>query len=824
MNKSLGLLLAAALLIAPAAQAKEVISPVFEDFSTFTSMDAGDASKKTFNTYFDYQQNAGRITAEQATDGKYGKSMMVTMPKSGTTPFMNSNTQLNGNGVFGFSIYLNDSPVGRRVNGKDLTGQWMNSMFDMNYNKIYSAGQQVATYENFNWYDVRVAFQFDKQSYDMYINGKKVNSAPLTLKDSAKGIQYFNFAGDPDPNATRDSVTYFDNIVAYGESGGAFGATTSIDKELGAVDTSIQQITVDFNHEVLTEDITQNVLLQNAAGAPVEGVTVTPKMKAGYYGGAVLTLSQRLSPQAGYKIVLNGLSDMLGGTLNKEIPFTTIDDRPVLEISPETAFETLPAGVKVKFSLTAKNLGGFSKIEIYRNGEKTGETEIGADSFSVPVTGGKNEVYALAVGEASSIESNKAVLNGVAYNTLEPILRTDFSGQNIFDGFPNYGAETGTLAAGTVDQAHGTSLKFVGNGEKAPYVNAPNMDGRSGIAMAEAEFYWEDIGTNNRDIFPIKVNPGQKWFSPVKLQNSGSLILQDQDQKNLVLVDKVEAKKWYKIRIYYDFRNKDITVVVNDELAAYRIGMFDQSITDILYTTVNTGPVAPPETSTFYLDNVVIAMTAPEVTVSSPSEGKIVPYENSAIEITFSEAMNLQSVQKENIILLDAAGNPVAYDGTYSEADKRFTLTPTEALIPNTQYQIKFREALKSLNGGSVSAERIVEFLTEKTPFGLESFLMKQGGKTLAALSEASPGEEVTLQVKVRNRNAEQLQAKLAAGIYKQNSQLTGFNFVSVSGSEVGKTYTITVKAPADVKTGNYKIRLFLLDNFTELNVADTME
>ena len=60
--------MAAVLLIAPAAQAKEVISPVFEDFSTFTSMDAGDASKKTFNTYFDYQQNAGRITAEQATD------------------------------------------------------------------------------------------------------------------------------------------------------------------------------------------------------------------------------------------------------------------------------------------------------------------------------------------------------------------------------------------------------------------------------------------------------------------------------------------------------------------------------------------------------------------------------------------------------------------------------------------------------------------------------------------------------------------------------------------------------------------------------------
>ena len=117
-----------------------------------------------------------------------------------------------------------------------------------------------------------------------------------------------------------------------------------------------------------------------------------------------------------------------------------------------------------------------------------------------------------------------------------------------------------------------------------------------------------------------------------------------------------------------------------------------------------------------------------------------------------------------------------------------------------------------------------MEFLTEKTPIGLEYFVMKQGGKTLAALSEAAPSEEVTLQVKVRNRNAEQLQAKLAAGIYKQNFQLTGFNFVSVSGSEVGKTYTITVKAPADVKTGNYKVRLFLLDNFTELSVADTME
>ena len=85
------------------------------------------------------------------------------------------------------------------------------------------------------------------------------------------------------------------------------------------MDTGIQQITVDFNREVLTEDITQNVLLQNAAGEPVDGVTVTPKMVAGYCGGAVLTLSQRLSPQTGYKIALNGLGDMLGKTLNKEI-------------------------------------------------------------------------------------------------------------------------------------------------------------------------------------------------------------------------------------------------------------------------------------------------------------------------------------------------------------------------------------------------------------------------------------------------------------------------------------------------------------------------
>lgn len=80
--------------------------------------------------------------------------------------------------------------------------------------------------------------------------------------------------------------------------------------------------------------------------------------------------------------------------------------------------------------------------------------------------------------------------------------------------------------------------------------------------------------------------------------------------------------------------------------------------------------------------------TAPTITAFSPAGGATSVAINSAITITFSEALNAATVKSANLYLLKEGNTVVASTLTYNAATRTATLTPNAPLLNSTSYTI----------------------------------------------------------------------------------------------------------------------------------------
>lgn len=810
-------LILAIMLFAPAADAKDVTAPVFEDFFDFTSLAPGTAGAINISDGFiELRQNDGSITAEVAPDDRYGTSMKLTSVQSANGAAVNPKFSISGTAVYGLSVYLTGPDATLRLAGKYRKASgtaWLNTPLEMREGKVVIFGSEIGTYENDTWYDIRLAMRFDTHQCDVFINGERRNPAPIELPADAVGMDYFNINAAQAKSAA-ESAEYLDNMTAYGSCCGEFTLSTSLDSELSAVNPkTVDTIELSFDRELLPEtNVTDVISLQTADGTVVEDIKITPVQWGGYIRGAQLSLDAPLAANTDYRLTVSGAADLNGSPLSAQVAFTTIDDRPVLQIGADTDFAQMPENVNVKFSLLKKNLDGYTTLQFYCNGALVGQTGIEADDFDVQIAGGKNEIYAVATGSGDALVSNTATVYGIAYQVNEEVLFQSFLNADSLGTFPNFGPGAGDLSVVYTDDAHQNSLRFLGKQSQGSntntYINTPNFKGKTGITLIEGDFRWDILAPLKQAVTNFKVSTkesGEIFFAPINITVDGAMVLTYGNGQELTLVEQVDTGgRWYAMRVYVDCINKDITVVIDNELKAYRLPLSNQDVTDIAYLHLSIGGFNADYETLFYLDNLKINKVSAPCTVTSPQADTTIHYAaGTEIVLQFSEPMQPTLLGTDTILLKDANGASVPYLPALSEDGTRYTLTIQTALSPNAQYTVSFTDRVKSANGGALTPESQVTVTTEKLPFGLDSFRLTQEGAA----------------VTVRNRDAEERRVVLAAGIYTAANQLVGFNTASVVSTRDGMEFVIPL--PKDAISADRQVRVFLLDNMTELHTLD---
>ena len=835
MKKYLAIMFAM-LMLTSTAYAKGVTSPVFENFDTFQSIPDGTAGSVSFcDSYIQMFVNKGKITADTAEDDKYGTSVKLTSVTDSSGAALNPLFALEKNAVFGFSIYLTGEDSALRLAGKyqkaSGTG-WMMPM-EMKNGKIYALDKELGTYEKNVWYDIRFALRFETHECDVYVNGEKINTSPLGFSGEALKMAYFNI------NAARavsdgESAEYLDNMTAYDSNCGNFKMTSSIDSELFAVNPkTTNEITLNFSRELLPgEDINSYMRLENN-GADVADAEITPIIRGGYVSGAKISVPQGLKENEDYKIVFEGASDLNGESLKDEISFKTIDNRPVLGILADTEFEKLPENVKVNFKLTKKNFEDCEEIDIYLNGEKVKTIDASEDSFDVMIGGGSNEIYAYAKCGGEDVMSDTLVIEGIKYSTNEEQLINNFDGSNPLTSFMNSSAGAGELKVEFTDNEHGKSLKFLGKqtvgDNKNAYVNTQKINGKAGIVMFDSEFRFDELAPVNSALPILKaITSANKeiFYGPVQIKSSGQMVLQYGSGQEKVLIDKIENDgRWYHFRMYFDCVNKEITVIVDDELKAYRVPMSNGDITDISYLHITAGGFESDMETLIYMDNMKIIRVSSDFAAELTTDTEQQAYEpGSKAVIEFSEPMNTSFLTAENILVKASDGSLCAYTPQLSEDGKTYTMVFDEGLQPDTAYTVEIGSRVKSANGGKYAADKELSFTTQKYPFGINGYRLKQNGKYLEKLSDAAAGEDIILETVIRNRNKETKNAVIAAGWYTALNSLSGFNAVSVTSSADKEVFSMTMTLPEGIPADGCELRIFLTDGFDSLNMYDTLK
>ena len=85
---------------------------------------------------------------------------------------------------------------------------------------------------------------------------------------------------------------------------------------------------------------------------------------------------------------------------------------------------------------------------------------------------------------------------------------------------------------------------------------------------------------------------------------------------------------------------------------------------------------------------------------------------NSAFTFTFASTLTASTINKQNIIFEDIAGNPVNYS-IEVVAGNIFVVTPVDILLANTVYEITLTTGISGPNSGSLPANKTLKLITE---------------------------------------------------------------------------------------------------------------
>ncbi len=151
-------------------------------------------------------------------------------------------------------------------------------------------------------------------------------------------------------------------------------------------------------------------------------------------------------------------------------------------------------------------------------------------------------------------------------------------------------------------------------------------------------------------------------------------------------------------------------------------------------------------TSTF--TTVVPDLTPPTVTSMNPASGATNVLADTAVTITFSEALDASTVNSTNISLRTNAGVVVAAAVTYNAASHTVTLTPNTPLSNNAVYRVSVANGVKDAAGNALATSVTTSFTTIAAP--VPSAAMSSLWSDSTTPSTADVGEPQSLELGIK--------------------------------------------------------------------------
>jgi len=107
--------------------------------------------------------------------------------------------------------------------------------------------------------------------------------------------------------------------------------------------------------------------------------------------------------------------------------------------------------------------------------------------------------------------------------------------------------------------------------------------------------------------------------------------------------------------------------------------------------------------------------TPPDVTSNNPVNTATDVSMNIAPSATFSEAIDITSINTSSFTLLDSVNNPVSGSVSYNSTTRTATFTPAAALTNNTTYTATISTTVTDLAGNAIATNHSWSFTTEAT-------------------------------------------------------------------------------------------------------------
>gem|GEM_PF-6684017 len=501
-----------------------------------------------------------------------------------------------------------------------------------------------------------------------------------------------------------------------------------------------------------------------------------------------------------------------GNTFEKEeLSFTTTGGEPYVEIEAQCSLSELFMKESVGFKLMCQNLTDTDKIILSNNGEDIAELANGTETFEVSALYGKNCIRVdviqngKIIAQSSEIEfTASGYCEGKKYYTLDFDKNTNTSGFSFIN-------QAGSIITYAMGDEHGNVKKIDGQAR----ISTPSFGSvlPEILSFRDSRYFEKTIGSSI-NFMPLKYNNTQ-WSTTLKITPNG--LTYTYGSESYVFCEPLRTGEWYDFRVDYNLANTTLCIFVNDKLVL-KNKKFASSVSSVAYIEVGS-----PEGYFWYVDNFECIFMGEKRTallgfvenLQTSYETDNVTFGETTLKLDFSGVMDKATLNSENIQIYTDKGIAVFYEGE-AEDNAYKMLTPNGILMPNREYYVSVSSDVQSISGVPLEGKEFA-FKTRKTDFSINTFSINGD----AALKDCADNSVIEISIALNNRKNIGFSGILLAQLVKENSVFCT-NIVNISNEE-GLSYCIHLKTADNMKSGEYKINLYLLDSLEGMNIIDEL-
>lgn len=769
----------------------DVTSPVHIDFSDY------DASSKKYKTYV----GLGDIY-DAESDGTHGKYIRIYHKDygSGKAPYVNFNSKITSDGVFGFSYKVSDTTSRANLASKgNSTTYDVKKIFEIKGKKLYAIGnstEPVYTSDTEEWVDVALGFDYEADSsacIHIYVNRQYIKTyyPGIAVPDTKNLSISMDLSKSNDAGTGPASVCFDDFFVYYPP------AEPTADVGNSDVDSSLDSINIDFGEKVVGTNFTSS--------AKINGHTVQsePIYEYGYVTGIKLK-NLTLEPKTDYTVSFSGIKNLLNKDV-KSFSFKTASKDPVVNIdyyNQSDKTKMFYPDTKVRFKINAVNTGG-SSFDIYQNEKPVQTISSDASWADIVLEGGTNKICVKAT-DFADCSSNEITFNAIACDIIGTKTFIDFS-EGGTSSLHSFNAFEGKIEVAKSDNTHGNSLYFEFDGSSTQSSDLPvarvGNSGKKGIYVYEADYAYSTVSADNFPFLSCKVKNSSdaEVFNSIYKFANGTIKGNGNEIYSGIEASTKNNLKWYTFKAAYNMETGKSDFYVNGFLVAENIPLANPDFKSVLYIS-NYVPAIENTTTWMYVDNISSYYMAPKANVclvAGSDASQAAPYQNCRLVLEFDRKIDESSISK----LCFAADDGSDVEVNFVSSDGFVFASMVDELKPDKTYVADLQN-VKTIYGAKISNSS-VSFKTKKLPFCIED------------VTKTVTSSEVKLNVKLRNENEETKAFVILAGLFDEARLISAKSKFDESSSDI--SYEFTFSKPV----GDYSVRIYLFDSIRQVNIID---